>query len=121
LWTTVFYPVLLFLLLPISSLTEVKTLFKDITKESKLNFTHDPQLGGKYFFPEEMGAGCASFDFDNDNDVDIYFVNGGEDQLFRQDENVTFTNVTSISGLNDKGYAMGVAVGEPWLQLFKLK
>jgi hypothetical protein len=104
--------VLLFLLVPIYSITEVTTFFQDITKESKLNFTHDPRLGGKYFFPEVMGAGCAFLDFDNDNDLDIYFVNGGEDYVFRQDQNGTFTNITNVSGLNDKGYGMGVAVGD---------
>ncbi len=97
---------------PIYSTTEVRTFFSDITEERNLNFLHDPRLGGKYFFPEVMGAGCAFFDFDNDNDLDIYLLSGTKDHLFRQEENGSFVDVTEASGVGDQGFSMGVAIGD---------
>ncbi|MCI0611446.1 hypothetical protein L0244_00505, partial [bacterium] len=55
-------------LLPLHS-TNDAGFFIDITQQSNLNFVHDPHVGGKYFFPEVMGSGCALFDYDNDNDL----------------------------------------------------
>ncbi|HSE41263.1 MAG TPA: hypothetical protein VLH08_10915, partial [Acidobacteriota bacterium] len=54
----------------------VPAFFTDITKQSKLEFIHDPAVEGSYFYPEVMGAGGAFFDYDNDEDLDIYLCNG---------------------------------------------
>ena len=90
----------------------VQSVFTEISQQSKLNFTHEPLVKGKYSFPEVMGAGCAFLDYDNDNDIDVFFVNGAKDGLFRQETNGTFTDVTDSSGLGDQGYGMGVAVAD---------
>jgi hypothetical protein len=96
-------------------------MFTDITKESNLNFVHDPAVEGNYFYPEVMGAGGAFFDYDNDGDLDIYLANGAyrasgrpklTHRLFRQDKNGKFIDVTETSRLADTGYGMGVAMGD---------
>jgi enediyne biosynthesis protein E4 len=97
--------------LPLHS-TNTEGFFTDITQKSKLNFIHDPRVSGKYFFPEVMGSGCALFDYDNDDDLDIYLISGGQNQLFQQQADGTFEDVTNNSGLGDRGFGMGVAVAD---------
>ncbi|HEX9736272.1 MAG TPA: CRTAC1 family protein [Thermoanaerobaculia bacterium] len=82
-----------------------------MTRESGIDFVHDPAVGGKYLIPESIGAGGALFDYDGDGDLDIYLVNGRANRLYRQDAG-TFRDVTAVSGLGDGGYGMGVAVGD---------
>ncbi len=67
--------------------------------------------------PEIMGSGCALFDYDNDGRLDIYLVqNGGPDgprnQLFHQEPDGTFKEVSAGSGLEVAGWGMGVAVAD---------
>lgn len=101
----------------------VPGFFTDITKQSGLNFVHEPGVDGSYFMPESMGSGGAFFDYDQDGDLDIYLINGAwhgksrksetlRNHLFRQESNHTFTDVTKSSGLGDIGYGMGVAVAD---------
>jgi hypothetical protein len=101
-------------------------LFEEIQEESGLNFVHDPGKPGTWYYPEMMISGAAMFDFDRDGDLDIYLMNcgaspsgdepsGGEratNQLFRQESDGRFTNVTSQAGLGDDGYGCGVAIGD---------
>ncbi|HEX9724554.1 MAG TPA: CRTAC1 family protein [Vicinamibacteria bacterium] len=97
-------------------------IFTEITRESGIDFVHDPGTEGKYMAPEVMGSGGAFFDYDNDGDLDIYLVQAGPlpeskkprppDRLYRQDANGKFTEVTAGSGLGDTGYGTGVAVGD---------
>ncbi len=96
----------------------------EITDQVNLDFVHDPAIDGKYYMPESIGSGAAFFDYDNDDDLDIYLLNGAihektqtnnepiRNRLYRQEDNGTFTDVTSISGLGDQGYGMGVAIGD---------
>ena len=68
-----------------------------------------------------MGPGCAFFDYDGDGWLDILLVNGMDWpghkrqrsalQLYRNNRNGTFTDVTRAAGLNVEMYGMGVAVG----------
>lgn len=107
-------------------------LLADITSTVGLDFVHSPGKPGGYFFPEIMGAGAALFDFDLDGDLDIYLINGSlisqtsgggtagrehggaalTNRLYRQESSGRFADVTEISGLGDRGYGMGVAVGD---------
>jgi hypothetical protein len=100
-----------------------KPLFAEITERVGLEFVHDPGTEGKYWAPEVMGSGGAFLDYDGDGDLDIYLVQAGPlpesankkrlpDQLFRQNPDGTFTDVTASSGLGDPGYGTGVAVGD---------
>ena len=86
-------------------------------------FQHSSGVEGKCLMPEIMGAGVALLDFDRDGDLDIYFVNGGPtvsvetnpkgaNQLFQQNVDGTFENVTAAMGAGDEHFGMGVAVAD---------
>ena len=107
--------------------------FEDVTEAVGVDFTYDPGIGGEFYFAEIMGGGVALFDYNNNGLLDIYLVQAGEigegigpeqrtrsDRLFRNDstqnENgewvLRFTDVTEQSGIDARGYGMGVAVGD---------
>jgi hypothetical protein len=102
--------------------TSVPSIFTDITKQSGLNFIHEPGVDGTYFMPESLGSGCAFFDYDNDGLLDIYLINSGwhgkeqkarvTNHLFHQKPDHTFSDVTQASRLTGTGYGMGVAIGD---------
>ncbi|MDR3636572.1 MAG: FG-GAP-like repeat-containing protein [Isosphaeraceae bacterium] len=75
--------------------------------------------------PEAMGGGVGLLDFDGDGWLDVYCVQGGtfppgrteaqaSDQLFRNQRDGTFEDVTERSGIATfaRGYGHGVAVGD---------
>jgi len=96
----------------------------DATEEWNVDFTYDPGAGGDLLFPEMMGGGVAVFDADEDGELDLYFVSGGPglrrppeagdstNRLFLQGDDGRFTDATERSGLADRGYGTGVAVGD---------
>lgn len=91
--------------------------FEDVTEKVRLSFVHDAGPGGSYFMPLCMGSGGALIDFNNDGRLDLYLVhNGGrqgkKNQLFRQQPDGTFADVSAGSGLDVAGHGMGVAVGD---------
>jgi enediyne biosynthesis protein E4 len=73
---------------------------------------------GTYFMPESVGSGAAIFDFDGDGLMDVFLLqNAGPDstarhQLFRQESDGTFRDVSAGSGLDLPGWGMGVAIGD---------
>jgi len=99
--------------------------FVDVAKEAGLNI---PNVWGsdtnKRYIIEAKGSGIAFFDYDNDGWLDIYLTNGsrlGEkwpegkaptSQLFKNNRDGTFTNVTEKSGLGRTGWQTGVCVGD---------
>jgi hypothetical protein len=99
------------------------SILVDITKESSLNFVHEPGVDGSYFMPESLGSGGAFFDYDNDGDLDILLINGGwhgkqtnhqpvKNHLYRQEPNHQFVDVTNSSGMDSMGYGMGATIGD---------
>jgi enediyne biosynthesis protein E4 len=99
--------------------------FVDVAHEAGLNI---PNVWGaadhKRYIIEAKGSGIAFFDYDNDGWLDIYLTNGtrlGEkwaegkaptSQLFKNNRDATFTNVTEKSGLARTGWQTGVCVGD---------
>ncbi|HZQ96803.1 MAG TPA: CRTAC1 family protein [Candidatus Sulfotelmatobacter sp.] len=72
---------------------------------------------------DSMCGGVAVFDYDNDGWMDIFLVNGSEiadlkagkchlGKLYHNNQNGTFTDVTSKSGIDHCGWGFGAAVGD---------
>jgi len=92
--------------------------FEDVTQRSGLQFKHEAGEKGKFFMPETVGSGGALFDYDNDGRLDIYLIqNAGPrskapNQLFHQEQDGHFKDVSAGSGLDVTGFGMGVAIGD---------
>src|SRR3989454_5718084 len=96
--------------------------FTDVTKNAGITFTHYTGAFGKKYLPETLGPGLAFIDYDGDGWQDLFFTNGkdwpGQHrrtstlQLFRNNHDGTFTDVTRAAGLAVEAYALGVAVGD---------
>ena len=116
-------------------------LFVDGTAAVGLDFFHFNGRTGRFYMPENMGAGGALFDFDNDGDLDLYLIQGSlmgpdvalddavepphhplplTDRLYRNDlfvdvdgrVVVRFSEVTDRAGLPPAGHGMGAATGD---------
>ena len=91
---------------------------EDFTDKAGLRFVHDVGPTGTYFMPESVGSGGAIFDFDNDGRMDVFLLqNAGTNsnsrhQLYHQEMDGRFKDVTAGSGLDLQGLGMGVAVGD---------
>jgi hypothetical protein len=96
--------------------------FVDVTSSAGIQFQHNSGAYGGKLLPETLGSGCAFLDYDRDGWQDILLINGMDWpghkrqtstlQLFHNNRNGTFTDVTSKAGLNVEMYGMGVAVGD---------
>jgi len=96
--------------------------FADVTALSGIQFRHNSGAYGGKLLPETLGSGCAFLDYDADGWQDILLVNGmdwlghkrGRSalQLYKNNRNGTFSDVTKSAGLDVEMYGMGVAVGD---------
>ena len=111
--------------------------FADRTVASGLDFVHFNGMSGEFYFPEMIGAGVALLDYDGDGDLDAYFVQGrpldgdaprdraagplpAGGRLYRNDTDDSvgrsrvprFADVTDESGIEARGYGMGVSTGD---------
>ena len=95
----------------------------DVTEQTGIAFVHTDGGTGEKYLVESVSAGLALFDYDGDGDVDIYFLNGaplkGTDTasvptnaLYRNDGGLKFTDVSEQAGVADRGYGLGVTVGD---------
>ncbi len=110
----------------LSSRTTVSQLevvhFTDISAEAGIIFKH-VSTPEKRYIVESMSGGVALIDYDNDGYLDIYFVNSltvdlvksnGKTKsiLYRNDGELSFTDVTEKAGVGDIGWGMGAIVGD---------
>ena len=96
--------------------------FADVTRRAGIQFRHNSGAYGGKLLPETLGSGCAFLDYDGDGWQDILLINGmdwpGRQharstlQLYRNNRNGTFSDVTRSAGLDVEMYGMGVAVGD---------
>ena len=74
--------------------------FVDATVEAGLQQNHG------------YGMGCLAADYDNDGDVDLYLTNFGRNQLYRNNADGTFTDVTSHAGVGDGKWSVSASFGD---------
>jgi hypothetical protein len=102
-----------------------KVQFVDVAREAGLT---TPNVWGgvdrKSYIVEAKGSGIAFFDYDQDGWLDIYLTNGTRlnttwppgqaptTQLYHNNRDGTFTDVTAKSGLGRTGWQTGVCVGD---------
>ena len=98
--------------------------FLNVARESGLN--RKTIFGGEHnnkYLLETTGCGVAFYDYDNDGWLDIFLVNGTRlqgfpagseptSQLFRNNRDGTFTDVTLKAGVAHSGWGQGCCVGD---------
>ena len=108
----------------------------DVTSARGISFLNVNGAGGKRFMVETVGFGAGWIDFDRDGHLDLYLVQGNRDpqraldergssiepsnvraaedrnMLYRNRGDGTFEDVSERAGVADRGYGMGVAVGD---------
>ena len=94
----------------------------DVTGQAGLHFQHNSGAYGGKLLPETLGSGCAFLDYDADGWQDILLVNSMDWpghkkqrstlQLYKNNRDGTFSDVTKRAGLDVEMYGMGVAVGD---------
>ena len=102
----------------------VNNWFQDEAQTRGIDFLHVSGYGNQTnelaLLPEIVGSGVALVDIDSDGDLDAYFVQGGgrytenpelrePNQLYINRGDGTFEKSV---GMADRGYGMGVAVGD---------
>lgn len=118
-------PLLLFLgLVTFSPLAEGDPFwFTGVTEKAGVEFHHYDGSSGRKYVMETTCSGVGVFDYDNDGYLDIYFPNGANlpgatlavsppDRLYRNNGDMTFTDVTEEAGVGDRGYSYGCVAGD---------
>jgi Flp pilus assembly protein TadD len=103
-----------------------KVVFADVTRQSGIDFRHFSGTRSSQL-PEDMGSGAAWGDYDNDGWLDLVVANevgplsmSDEERrrspvrttLYHNNHDGTFTDVTTTSGIDSRGWDMGVAWGD---------
>src|SRR5258705_6704218 len=98
--------------------------FEEIARKAGVTFELRNSASGQFHQIELMVGGVAAFDFNNDGCTDIYFTNGAaipslrktgpefHNRLYRNNCDLTFTDVTVAAGGGRAGYALGGGTGD---------
>ena len=117
-----FLRALVLLLLLIPAVAQIR--FEEVAQKAGLQFRLLNGASGKFHQIELTGGGVAVLDYNNDGCTDIFFTNGAaipslrktgpefHNRLFRNNCNMTFTDVTAKAGVAGEGYSMGAAVAD---------
>ncbi len=96
-------------------------LFRNRLKETGTLGFEDVTAGAGLDRRRGYGAGAAVGDIDNDGDADLYLTNFGHNQLWRNDGDGTFTDVTDAAGVDDPRWSTSAAFvdydRDGWLDL----
>jgi hypothetical protein len=101
----------------------------DVTQKAGLDFVYNFGDDDMSNLIESSAGGCAFFDYDNDGDLDIYLVNGAYNEilshvmgrknkdklsnvLYRNNGDLTFSDVTNEAGVGHKGFGMAVVTAD---------
>ena len=103
--------------------------FQEIIQYSGIDFVRT--IGDEHLsnLVESDGGGAAFLDYDQDGYLDLYLSNGNyieglsmneehppvttsENRLYRNRRDGTFEDVTKKAGVGDRGYSMGITVGD---------
>ena len=94
----------------------------DVTSAAGIQFQHNGAAYGGKLLPETLGSGCAFLDYDCDGWQDILLINGTDWpghkqqtstlQLYRNNRDGTFADVTERSGMGRAVWASGVTVAD---------
>ena len=118
-----FFYFLFLMSIPASMLAQKKNvIFADVTSESGIDFKY---TFGDYSYEnilESSGSGITIFDYNNDGLMDIYMMNGtylegiskpkgkvfkdATNKLYKNNGDGTFTDVSKITGLDDRNWSM---------------
>ena len=98
-----------------------KPLFTEVTAALGLPQMEASWSPGTHALPEVIGSGVALFDYNNDGALDVLHIRfpppGKADapapnQLFQQQPDGTYVDVTKAAGIGHEGYGQGVAIGD---------
>ncbi len=97
-------------------------VFRDVARASGIAFRHENGETGQFHYPEIMGGGVGLFDYDGDGLLDIYFVNGNHllgdpdaeitNQLYHNEGDGTFRDVTAQARVGDSGFGQGCCTAD---------
>lgn len=98
--------------------------FEEMAGKAGLSFVLRNSAARQFHQIELTGAGVAVLDYNNDGCADIFFANGAAipslkktgaqfaNRLFKNNCNLTFTDVTATAGLEGEGYSQAVAAAD---------
>ena len=98
-----------------------KPLFTEVTAALGFSETEAAWPAGTHALPEVIGSGVALFDYNNDGALDVLHIRfpppgkenaSAPNQLFQQQSDGTFVDVTEAAGIGHEGYGQGVAIGD---------
>lgn len=110
--------------MPPAAALDDPAVFPDIAVEAGLtDIFYCGRDDRKDYIVEALGGGAALLDYDRDGFVDAFFVTGStlegfpasehpSNQLYRNNRDGTFSNVTEEVGLRSDGWGQGVCVGD---------